>query len=136
MAYFAQLNENNVVINVTAVNNAALDDTIFPESEPLGVAFLQDLFGYDTIWKQTSYNGNFRGRYAGIDYSYDATLNVFLSPKPYPDWVLEPQTTEWVPPIPYPIDGNTYVWSQPLHAWVKVNPDTGLPDGVPDYEIT
>jgi hypothetical protein len=135
MANFAQLDKNNIVVNVIVVNDEAIDDVPFPESELLGVAFLQDLFGHDTVWKQTSYNNSFRARYAGIDYSYDETLDVFLQPKPYPDWVLEPHTTEWIPPIPYPIDGNTYIWSQPLHTWVKVNPDTGLPDGVPDYEI-
>lgn len=128
MAHFAQLDENNVVLNVLVVSNAVIDDLPYPESEPVGVAFLHELVGPDTIWKQTSYNSNFRVRYAGIGYTYDPVLDAFLTPKPYSDWVLDTQTTTWIPPIPYPTDGNTYVWQQATHSWIKVNPDTGLPD--------
>lgn len=86
MAHFAKLDANNVVLEVLVVNN---DDTIDPntgqESEAIGVAFLQNLLGADTIWKQTSYNGNFRGCYAGIGYTYDPVLDVFVAPPPEPE---------------------------------------------------
>ncbi len=82
MAHFAQLDENNVVLQVIVVNNAVIDDLPFPESEPIGVEFCQSLYGVDTVWKQTSYNGNFRGVYAGIGYSYDPVLDIFVPPPP------------------------------------------------------
>ena len=84
MAHFAQLNAENIVTEVIVVNNEVVQDLPFPESEPIGVAFCQSLYGADTIWKQTSYNGNFRGVYAGIGYSYDPIADVFVPPSPSP----------------------------------------------------
>lgn len=79
MAHFAQLDENNVVTQVIVVhNNELLENGV--ESEAKGIAFCRSLFGADTRWVQTSYNGNFRGVYAGIGYTYDAENNVFVAP--------------------------------------------------------
>lgn len=78
MAHFAQLDANNIVTQVIVVSNSVVDDLPFPESEPLGVAFCQSLYGADTVWKQTSYNANFRGIYAGIGDTYDPVLDVFV----------------------------------------------------------
>ena len=80
MAHFAQLDANNVVTEVIVINNAVVEDLPFPESEPLGVAFCQSLYGADTVWKQTSYNANFRGVYAGIGFTYNAALDQFVEP--------------------------------------------------------
>ena len=80
MAHFAQLNAENIVTEVIVVNNDVVQNLPFPESEPIGVAFCQSLYGADTIWKQTSYNGNFRGVYAGIGYSYDPVQDIFVAP--------------------------------------------------------
>ena len=80
MAHFAQLNAENIVTEVIVVNNEVVQDLPFPESEPIGVAFCQSLYGADTIWKQTSYNGNFRGVYAGIGCSYDPVQDIFVAP--------------------------------------------------------
>ena len=77
MAHFCQMN-GNTVAQVIVVNNDVLEHKDFPESEPIGVAFCQSLYGADTEWKQTSYNGTFRGRYAGIGMKYDATLDEFI----------------------------------------------------------
>lgn len=79
MAHFAQLDENNVVMQVIVVSNDELMDNGV-ESEAKGIAFCQSLFGADVRWIQTSYNGNFRGVYAGIGYTYDADKDVFVAP--------------------------------------------------------
>jgi len=121
MANFAKLDDQNIVIDVNAVANAVVDDLPFPESEPLGVAFLTEWSGGYTNWKQTSYNGNFRKNLAGIGYTYDAALDAFISPKPYPSWLLNTNTCQWVPPTPYPSDGNMYTWDEATQSWVKVN---------------
>jgi hypothetical protein len=97
MAHFAQLDQNNVVTRVIVVNNSDIMEN-GQESEAKGIAFCQSLFGPNTRWVQTSYSGSFRVRYAGIGYTFDAVLNAFLTPKPYPDWVLDPETFDWVPP--------------------------------------
>jgi len=92
MAHFARLDENNVVIAVHVVHNNELaagseidivDGVVYEKqvlSETVGIAFLQGLHGADTRWAQTSYNGNFRGKYAGIGDVYDADAGEFFSP--------------------------------------------------------
>ena len=94
MAHFAQLDENNVVIYITPIHNNELvaskqttvneDGTISAsviESEDKGIEFCKSLFGADTKWVQTSYNGNFRGKYASIGDTYDQVNNIFVSPQ-------------------------------------------------------
>lgn len=85
MAYFAQMDSNDIVLQVLAVSNQTIDNLPFPQSEPVGIEFLQSLFGTDTVWLQTSYNANFRGVYAGIGYSYDPVNDVFVPPPDPPE---------------------------------------------------
>ena len=82
MAHFAQLNEENKVINVIVVNNDVLLDENGIESEQKGIDFCKSLFGGN--WIQTSYNKNFRGEFASMDYFYNVELGVFESPYPNP----------------------------------------------------
>jgi hypothetical protein len=79
MAHFAKI-KNNVVTQVIVVSNDVLENKDFPESESIGVEFIQSL-GLGANWKQTSYNNNFRGKYAGIGDSYNADLDVFEAAK-------------------------------------------------------
>lgn len=118
MAHFAQLDENNLVLQVIVVSNDVIQNLPFPESEPIGVAFCKSLLGADTIWKQTSYNNNFRKRYANIGYTYLQQPDVFIAPKPeqYPSWILN-NDYEWAPPIPRPTD-TVYVWDESTVSWV------------------
>ena len=121
MAHFAKLDDNNVVLDVNVVNNQTIDDLPFPASEPVGVNFLTEWSGGYTNWKQTSYNGNFRKRYAGVNYIYDATLDAFIPPKPYPSWLLNTVTCDWNAPVPYPNDGKEYYWDETTQSWVETN---------------
>lgn len=79
MAHFAQLDENNTVIQVIVVSN---DDCLKNgvEDEDTGIAFCQSLLGTNTRWVQTSYNANFRKNYAGIGYTYNQQLDEFVPP--------------------------------------------------------
>ena len=78
MAHFAKV-DNNIVQEVIVVANSDCGGGEFPESEPVGQAFIASL-GIDGEWLQTSYHANFRGAYAGIGYSYDAELDEFVAP--------------------------------------------------------
>ena len=122
MAHFAQLNENNVVTEVIVISNEVINNLPFPESEPIGVAFCQSLYGANTIWKQTSYNASFRKNYAGIGFIYDAEIDAFILPQPYPSWTLNPVTAQWEPPVPYPDDGKAYNWNEATLSWVLIEP--------------
>jgi len=81
MAYFAKL-ENNIVVQVISVSNDVCGEPTlgFPETESAGRAFIANTLKFEGTWKQTSYNNNFRGRYAGIGYTYDADLDEFIAP--------------------------------------------------------
>jgi hypothetical protein len=80
MAHFAELNNVNVVMRVLVVhNNELMVDGV--ELEERGVKFLQSLFGTSTVWKQTSYNNNMRGKYAGVGYVYNPNTDEFLTPE-------------------------------------------------------
>jgi len=78
MAHFAKI-ENGIVREVIVVGN---DDCVggdFPESEAAGQAFIASI-GLSGEWRQTSYNANFRSKYAGIGDVYDAVNDVFVAP--------------------------------------------------------
>ena len=120
MAHFTQLDENNVVVQVIVVHNNELIAPDGTESEYKGIEFCKSLFGANTRWVQTSYNGNFRRRYAGIGGSYDEARDAFLHAKPYLSWLLNETTLEWNSPIPYPSNGKRYVWNEETTSWVQV----------------
>lgn len=117
MAHFAELGEDNIVLRVIVVANEELLDENNEESEVKGAEFCRNLLG--GTWKQTSYNGNMRGRYAGSGYTYRSDLDVFISPKPFPSWSLDLETTEWVAPVPRP-EGE-YVWDEDAQNWVALD---------------
>lgn len=125
MAYFAKLDENNIVINVHAVENSVITvDGI--ESEQKGIEFLQQIHGHQH-WKQTSFNmvagvhregkAPFRKNFASVGYSYDPQRDAFILPKPFPSWVLNENTCYWNAPVPYPNDGQQYHWVEETLTW-------------------
>jgi hypothetical protein len=122
MAHFAQLDDNNVVTQVIVVAN---EELLFEgvENETQGVIFCRSLFGNDTKWVQTSYNGNIRKRYAGIGYTYDADKDAFIAPKPYGSWVLDADLN-WQAPVAMPEDGKAYAWFEPNQEWIELKPQT------------
>jgi hypothetical protein len=86
MANFAQIDQMNIVRDVIVISNLDCGDLPFPESEPVGQAFIASI-GIEGVWLQTSYNGNFRGLYAGLGYVFDALIGeygVFVEPTPQP----------------------------------------------------
>ena len=116
MAHFAELDKTNIVTQVIVISNDDILDNDGNESEEIGVNFLENLFGHRN-WKQTSYNGNFRKRYAGIGYKYHEDVDGFSEPQPYPSWILDNETLEWIPPIPMPDNSGKPI----LHIWDEEN---------------
>lgn len=110
MAYFAQINDQNLVISVLAVPD---------NQEHRGQEFLADDLGLGGTWIQTSYNNRIRKQYAGIGYTYDATADVFVAPQPYPSWTLD-DNHDWQPPIPYPNGDGFFIWDETAQNWMSV----------------
>ena len=81
-------------------------------------------------WIQTSYNTHggvhanggtpLRKNYAGIGYSYDRTKDAFISPKPYPSWILNEETCLWGAPTPMPTDDKRYEWDETTTSWKEL----------------
>jgi len=119
MAHFAKLDVNNVVIEVTVINNIEMLAADGSESEIMGVAFLIRWSGGYSNWKQTSYNGKIRKNFAGIGYKYDDQRDAFIPPQPFPSWTLSEDTCLWNSPIAMPTDGQPYTWDEPTTSWVQ-----------------
>ena len=121
MAHFVQLDENNIVTQVIVVNNEVILDENNQEQESIGIEFCKSLYGINTNWKQTSYNGSFRGNYAGVGSIYDPLYDAFYVPQPYNSWVLNTGSFKWEAPIEYPIDGNFYIWDENTISWITAS---------------
>jgi len=82
MAHFAELDDNNTVLRVLVISNDVCGEPTldFPDTEAAGRAFIANTLKLGGTWKQTSYNGNFRAKYAGIGDTYDAELDEFVAP--------------------------------------------------------
>ena len=117
MAHFAQLDDNNVVTQVIVVSNDDTSDSNGVEVESIGVAFCQKLLGADTNWKQTSYNNKIRTRYAGIGYSYDASLDAFIAPQPFPSWTIDNTSKDWVAPLTAPTLTDEQIAARSVYQW-------------------
>ena len=121
MAYFAKLGTGNIVENIISINNTVITDSNGVEKEQLGNDFINKLYNTRDVWKQTSYNGNFRKNYAGIGYQYDQQRDAFIAPKPYQSWVLNEQTCQWQSPVAMPTteleENQYYSWNESIVNW-------------------
>ena len=148
MAHFAKLDANNVVEQVIVVSNDDTADSSDVETESIGVAFCQKLLGADTNWKQTSYNNNFRGNYAGVGMTYMegvrtlgvASTDIFISHRPEcknpgngsGSWAIGINTALWYSPLGSPPGitttqrdaGQFYYWDEKAYQADTSNPKT------------
>ena len=111
MAHFAKLGVGNIVNRVEVVSN---DIAV---NEQAGVDFLNNLYKTRDVWNQTSYNGNMRKNFAAIGYTYDESRDAFISPQPYPSWILDEDTCIWKAPIEVPSDDKHYFWDESSKSW-------------------
>ena len=109
MAHFAEIDENNVVQRVLVVDNSL---------EHRGADFLANDLGLGGNWIQTSYNNNFRKQFAGIGFTYNSQVDVFIAPQPYSSWSLD-ENFDWQPPTPRPSEG-LWNWDESTLSWVEV----------------
>ena len=134
MAHFAELNDNKVVTRVVVIGNdipangGTLEDN---DMHIDGEKFCIKLFK-GGIWKQTSYNNNFRKQYAGIGYTYDAAKNKFISSQPHASWALD-ANDDWQAPVTYPTI-TTYGSNDPLDRYIISWDEAGQKWTATDHE--
>jgi hypothetical protein len=128
MSHFAQIDENNIVLQVLVIDQAEIDT---------------GNWGDPASWIQTSYNTKggiyytpnsdprepdpdqskaFRKNYAGVGYTWDGV--GFAPPKPFPSWVMDSFSYLWMAPMPMPTPNNPpdYMWDESTLSWVLVSP--------------
>jgi hypothetical protein len=131
MAYYAFLDDNNIVTEVIAGKDENLDGVDWEiwygefRSQPCKRTSFNTRGG---IYYLTNTNEPgpdqskaFRKNYAGIGYSYDAVRDAFIPPKPYESWILNEFSCIWSAPIPYPTDGKIYAWNETTQSWIEVD---------------
>ena len=109
MSHFAELDDNNQVIRVLVCDNAMPNE---------GYDWLIENLGGK--WVQTSYNANFRKRFAGIGDFYNEEIDAFVGPQPFASWTLNAEVGDWVAPVPYPTDGKNYRWNEDTLNWIEI----------------
>ena len=118
MAHFAKLGIGNIVERVEVVANEVITDNNQQEQESLGQEFLRNLYNEQSaVWKQTSYNANFRKHFASPTFTYDENLDAFIPPKTFPSWILNENTCLWEAPVAKPTDGQEYNWNEENQTW-------------------
>jgi len=124
VAHFARI-DDGIVVEVNVVNNEVITDEDGNEQESLGQLFLNELLG-EATWVQTSYNHNFRKKYAGIGDTYDSVKDKFIAPQPFPSWFLN-ENDDWWSPVEFPDDADwkggdkRYVWDEETTNWVEAD---------------
>jgi hypothetical protein len=107
MSYFAEIDENNIVLRVL------VGDSNMPNE---GYDwFVENLGGR---WVQTSYNATIRKHFAGIGFTYDEERDAFIPPKPFDSWVLDEETCLWEAPVPR--SEGDYQWDESVVNWVEI----------------
>ena len=107
MAHFAELktktdpsgfttDTHQVVERVVVVGNDCVPSDMHQDGETWCINFFNG-----GIWKQTSYNNNFRKQYAGIGMIYDPVKDKFLGQQPHASWSLD-ASDDWQAPITFP----------------------------------
>ena len=110
MAHFAEIDAGGVVLRVLVVGN---------DQEPRGQDFLAVDLGLGGTWVQCSYHSTIRKHYPGPGFTYDAALDAFTPPKPFPSWLLDKATCLWTAPVAAPNDDGRYIWSEETLSWVS-----------------
>ena len=111
MSHWAEIDENNIVLRVIVGNN---ED---PNGDE-GYQWLVNSLG--GRWIQTSYNSNFRNKFAGIGDSYDEEKDIFIPAKPFTSWVFDAEEIKWNPPFAAPEAENSnefYIWDEETNNW-------------------
>ena len=115
MSHFAKVIDG-IVTEVLVIEQDVIDTGLFGDP----ALFVQT--SYNTLGGQHPEGRPLRKNFAGVGFTYDPVLDAFYAPEPYPSWALDLETCLWVPPVPYPADGDLYAWDEETLSWVVPTP--------------
>lgn len=102
MIKYAELDSNNNVINIIISTEASI-------------------LGLPGIFVKSDIDSNPERRDAAVGGTYNKEKDKFVHPKPYPSWVLDKDTLEWVSPIgTQPQDDKKYMWDEENGVWQEI----------------
>jgi hypothetical protein len=117
MAYFANIDSDNRVVNVIVVADSDITDEQGVEREELGVEFCKQVG--EGRWIQTEMDGSIRKSYASIGSKYLESLDAFEPHREYESWTLNEDSWEWEPPVPAPAETGPWDWNEETKGWEK-----------------
>lgn len=122
MGHYAEIDENNIVLQVIVAEQDFIDSG-FVGDPVKWIKTSYNTFGgihYDpeTNLPSEDQSKALRKNYAGIGFTYDPVRDAFISPKPYPSWILNEETCLWDPPSNPPDDGKYYEWDEDSLSWI------------------
>ena len=80
-----------------------------------------DIIVGDYNWAIERLGGNWidaTDKVVGVGYEYTNGEFIAPNPQPFPSWTLN-ENNEWIPPVPFPSDGEFYYWSEEELNWIK-----------------
>ena len=127
MAHFAELDSNNIVLRTVVGCNQDIANNGGEQSVQAAKHFesVVPLSSNGVKWVQTSYNSNFRKKFAGKGDYYDEQRNIFYyKDSPHPSWTLD-SNFDWQPPTPKPsiiispLNGDNLIisWNESILKW-------------------
>ena len=133
MAHFAELKQKTDPTGFTSDKHWIVERVIVVDNKHVpgdehvdGETWCKNFFGEATVWKQTSYNANFRKKYAGRGDRYDYDKNKFLCPQQYQSWTLD-ANDDWQAPVTSPLEHDinyrdTYIinWDEENQQWTGI----------------
>lgn len=129
MAHFAELDINNIVIRVLTACNQDIANNGGELSEQAATYFQSytPLSSNGVKYIQTSYNHNFRGRFAGVGMIYKQDIDKFIISKPFASWSLD-ENGVWKAPVAAPtilLDSNNkfynLIWDETDQKWISTD---------------
>jgi hypothetical protein len=119
MSHFAQIDDNNIVVNIVVCDDSMANEGHDFLVESLGGRWVKT--SYNTVHGSHRFGGSpLRKNYASIGSSYDEELDAFIPPKPFASWVLNSETCDWEAPVSKPIEG-IYLWNEETLTWIEEN---------------
>lgn len=127
MAHYAILDENNIVTQVIVGkdgnerwNGEPMDWEAYYGGKRTSYNTLGGVYYHPVTGEPGDQTKAFRKNFAGIGYTYDEGRDAFIAPKPYPSWLLDEESCQWVPPVPHPNDDKTYQWDEDSLTWDQI----------------
>ena len=119
MQYFAELDESNTVTRILVYG----DEVTEAEVIVLMLGNWMRTCDHTSQGEHTGDDGEpdagnaFRKNFAKIGDVYDPVRDAFISPKPYPSWVLDETTCCWEAPVERPVNVDMLRWDEETLSW-------------------